>query len=165
MTEQSILSDEFLRNLMSAGEVDLLVGVATHNNASTVGPVIQAIRAGLLQHFPRERSVIVNADGGSRDRSSEVVTSAAVGDLPRPLARYALRTLHCISTVYANTPSSEAALRTILAAAELLRAKACAIISPESTGIVPEWIDRLLQPILADECDYLSPVYRRHKFD
>ena len=48
---------------------------------------------------------------------------------------YALRTLHCISTVYGESPATEVALHTILAAAELLRAKACAIVSPESTNI------------------------------
>jgi glucosylglycerate synthase len=78
---------------------------------------------------------------------------------------YALRTLHCISTVYGEEPATEVALHTILAAAELLRAKACAIVSPESTNVTPEWIERLLRPVYRDDFDLVTPLYRRHKFD
>ena len=78
---------------------------------------------------------------------------------------YALRTLHAISTKYASTPQSGVALRTILAAAELLRAKACIVISPESESITPEWISNLVRPVYYDGFDLVSPTYRRHKFD
>jgi glucosylglycerate synthase len=145
--------------------VDLLVGVPTHDNAHTVGETVQAIRAGLLKYFPRERVVIVNADGGSKDSTRDVIAAASINDLQRSSDLYALRTLHCISTVYGGEPKSEVALHTILAAAELLRAKACAIVSPESTNVTPEWMERLLRPVYGDEFDLVTPLYRRHKFD
>ena len=145
--------------------MDLLVGVSTHNNAKTVGEVVQAIRAGLLKYFPRERVVIVNADGGSRDSTRDVIAAASINDLQHSSDLYALRTLHCISTLYDGGPATEVALRTILAAAELVRAKACAIVSPESTNITPDWIDRLLRPVYRDDFDLVTPLYRRHKFD
>jgi glucosylglycerate synthase len=145
--------------------VDLLVGVSTHNNAKTVGEVVQGIRAGLLKYFPRERVVIVNADGGSRDSTRDVIAAASINDLQHSSDLYALRTLHCISTLYDGGPATEVALRTILAAAELVRAKACAIVSPESTNITPDWIDRLLRPVYRDDFDLVTPLYRRHKFD
>jgi glucosylglycerate synthase len=78
---------------------------------------------------------------------------------------YALRTLHCISTVYDGGSGTEVALRAILAAAELLRAKACTIVSPESINITPDWIERLLRPVYRDNFDLVTPLYRRHKFD
>ena len=49
MPEESILSDDFVRELMNVGEVDIVVGVPTYNDAQTVGQVVQAVRAGLLQ--------------------------------------------------------------------------------------------------------------------
>jgi glucosylglycerate synthase len=145
--------------------VDLLVGVPTHNSAETVGQTVQAIRVGLLKYFPRERVVIVNADGGSEDGTRDVVAAASINDVQHSSDLYALRTLHCISTVYGDSPATEVALRTILAAAELLRAKACAIVSPESTNINPDWIERLLRPVYRDDFDLVTPLYRRHKFD
>ena len=145
--------------------MDLLVGVPTHNNAKTVGETVQAIRVGLLKYFPRDRVVIVNADGGSKDSTREVVAAASINDLQRSSDLYALRTLHCISTIYGDDPATEVALRTMLAAAELLRAKACAIVSPESTNITPDWIDRLLRPVYREDFDLVTPLYQRHKFD
>jgi hypothetical protein len=73
--------------------------------------------------------------------------------------------LHSISTKYANSPASEVAFRTILAAAELLRAKACVVMSPESANIKPDWLSKLLRPIYHDSFDLVTPTYGRHKFE
>ena len=164
MPDESILSDEFIRELINVGEVDIVVGVPTHNDARTVGQVVQGVRAGLLKYFPRARSVIVNADGGSRDGTRDLVRAASINDtfgsnLP------ALRTLHSISTEYEGPPAGGTALHTILAAADLLQAKACAVVSPESISLEPEWIERLLRPLIRDGADLVLPVYCRHKFD
>jgi glucosylglycerate synthase len=163
LPEESIVTDEFVRQLINVGEVDLLIALPTHNNAKTVGQVVQAIQAGLLKGFPRERAVILNVDGGSRDGTPEVITSASISDDRRAYNGYALRTLPSISTKYASSPSSETALHSILSAAELLRARACAVISPESVTIEPEWIANLLRPVYQDNFDFVAPVYRRHK--
>jgi hypothetical protein len=165
LAEESILSDDFLRQLIDVGEVDVLVGLPTHNNAETVGPVVQAIQAGILKSFPRERVAIINADGGSRDGTPELVTGASISDVRQISNIHALRTLHSISTRYSSTPEPGTALRTILSAADLLRAKACAIISPESTNCEPGWIEALLRPIYSDNSDLVTPLYRRHKFE
>ena len=165
MAEESVLTDDFIRQLINVGEVDILVGLPTHNNANSVGPVIQAIQAGILKCFPRERAVIINADGGSTDGTPDQVTNASIDDVRHAYTGFALRTLHSISTQYANTPSNKTALQTILAAADLLRAKACAVISPESTSIESDWIPRLLRPVYQDNFDFVAPIYRRHKFE
>ena len=165
MPETSILSDEFVRELINVGEVDIVVGVPTYNDAATVGQVVQAVRAGLLQYFPRARAVIVNADGGSRDGTQDLVRAASISDVNFSADIHALRTLHSISTEYEGGPASGIALHTILAASDLLQAKACAVVSPESTTFDPTWIPRLLQPLLGGDRDLVLPVYRRHKFD
>ena len=163
--EETILTDDFLRQLINVGEVDILVGLPTHNNAKTVGSIVRTIQKGILQAFPRERAVIINADGGSRDNTPDLVTGVSIDDLRPASNLYALRTLHSISTKYASSPSNAIALRTILAAAELLRAKACVVMSPESANIEPEWLAKLLRPIYHDGFDLVTPTYRRHKFE
>ena len=145
LEDGTFLTDDFLRQLINVGEVDILVGVPTHNNAKTIGSVVQAIQSGILRAFPRERTVIINADGGSRDGTPELVTGISIDDVRRASNLHALRTLHSISTRYASSPESGVALRTILAAAELLRAKACVVMSPDSVNIDSEWLAKLVR--------------------
>ena len=165
LAEESFLTDDFLRQLIDVGEVDILVGLPTHNNAKTVGSVVHAIQSGILSGFPRDRAVIINADGGSRDGTPDLVTGVSIDDM-RPASKlYALRTLHSITTKYGSSPASGVAFRTILAAAELLRARACVVLSPESTNIEPAWLSRLLRPVYRDGFDLVTPMYRRHKFE
>jgi hypothetical protein len=163
LAEETLLTDDFLRQLINVGEVDIVVGLATHNNAKTIGPVVSAIQAGILKCFPRERTAIINADGGSQDDTPSLVTGASINDVWRESKVYALRTLHAISTRYARTPDPAKALQTILAAADLLHAKACVMISPDSTSIEPDWVQRLVRPVYYDNFDLVCPVYHRQR--
>jgi glycosyltransferase involved in cell wall biosynthesis len=80
LAEESFLTDAFLGQLISVGELDILVGVPTHNDAKTIGSIVETIQAGILRFFPRERAAIINADGGSRDGTPELVVNAAIGE-------------------------------------------------------------------------------------
>ncbi len=165
MADEDILSDDLLRQLISIGEVDILVGLHTHNHAKTIGHVVQVIREGLLKYFPRERVAVLNADGGSHDGTPDQVRAASINDARNTSTLPALRTLHCVSSQYATTVSNGKAMHIVVAAADLLRAKACAVIAPESTQILPEWIDRLLRPAYREHVDLVTPIYRRHRFE
>jgi hypothetical protein len=165
MVEESILSDDFIRQLINVGEVDILIGLPTHNNAKTVAPALQSIQAGILKAFPRERAVIINTDGGSTDGTPDIVAGASISDINRGFNGYTLRTLHAISTQYGRTPSLELAFRNILSAADLLRAKACTVLSPESGTVEPTWVEDLLTPVYREQFDFVAPIYRRHKFE
>lgn len=165
MAEETLFTDDFLRQLINVGEVDIVVGLPTHNNAKTVEPVIRAVQAGILKCFPRERAVIINADGGSQDGTPDLVLGTSIDDAWNASKVFALRTLHSISTRYARTPEPGTALRTILAAADLLRAKACVVVSPDSTTIDPDWLQRLVTPVYNDHFDLVFPIYRRQRFE
>jgi glucosylglycerate synthase len=163
LAEETLLSDDFLRQLINVGEVDIVVGLSTHNNAKTIAPVLAAIQAGILKCFPRERVAIINADGGSQDGTTHLVENVSIDDMWRESKVYALRTLHSISVQYARVPDPRKALQTILAAADLLRAKACAFISPESTTIEADWLQRLVRPVYNDNFDLVCPIYARQR--
>jgi hypothetical protein len=164
LAEETLLTDDFLRQLINVGEVDILVGLPTYNNAATIEPVLRAIQAGILKCFPRDRAVIINADGGSQDGTPQLVTGTSIDDMWSASKVYALRTLHAITTPYARSPEPGIALRTILAAADLLQAKACVVISPDCTTIEADWLQRLAGPIYKDNFDFVAPTYRRQKF-
>src|ERR1700686_4130695 len=104
LAEEDVLTDDFLRQLINVGEVDILVGLPTHNNAKTIGSIVRPLQGGIFQWVPPGRAVIINVDGGSRDGTTELVTGVSIDDV-RPASNLnALRTLHSISTKYASNP-------------------------------------------------------------
>ncbi len=150
---------------MGVGEVDLLVGVPSHNDAHTIGTTVAVIEESFRQNFTRDRVAIVNVDGGSRDGTSEAVLKSVAETHPSLRGLTSLRTIHRVSTRYPGGPSPGVAVRAILAAADLVRAKACAVVSPHSANIDTNWIKNLLQPSYREECDFVAPLYSRHKFE
>ncbi len=165
MAEETFLSDEFVRRLSAVGEVDILVAVPTFNNRGTVEQVVNAIQLGLVKHFPRERVVLINPDGGSNDGTPEAVKNASVPDFRALISSSPLRTIHRISTTYGGVDGRSNSWRIIMAAADLLRAKACAVLSPDLESITPEWIEALVRPIYKEQFDLVTPIYHRHKYD
>mgnify|MGYP001235210431 CR=1 FL=1 len=165
MSEDTFLSDEFLQQITAAGEADILAGVPTLNNARTIERTVRAIQVGLVKYFPRQRAAIVISDGGSRDGTLNLVKSIAPPDFRTMLAAPPLRTMHTLATPHRAIWGRGGAFRTIFAAADLLRVKACTVISPDLESMTPEWIEGLIRPIYRENVDFVAPIYLRHKFD
>src|SRR6059058_4002706 len=77
-TAEIPLTPETGSQLLEIGEVDLLVGIPSYNNADTIGHVVRAVSVGLVKYFSNLRSVVVNSDGGSSDGTPDVVASTGV---------------------------------------------------------------------------------------
>lgn len=165
MAETAQLSDEFIRQLTAVGEVDVLVGIPTFNNKDTIERVVRAVQIGLTKYFHRDRCVLINPDAGSSDGTPEIFKNASVSDFEIMLTSNPLRTFHRVSAPYHGIPGKETALRTLFVAADLLRAKACAILSPTSLSVTPEWVESLVRPAYREGFDFVAPLYQRQKFD
>jgi hypothetical protein len=148
----SALDDRLREGLARVGSADLLVGIPSFNNAATVGHVARTVAEGLRTHFPESSPVIVNADGGSKDGTSDVI-ARSTGDLPT------------ITGAYVGPPGKGSAFRAIFEVATQLGVEACAVVDSDLRSITPEWIKRLVAPIRGRTADYVTPLYARHKFD
>ncbi|MEP7343820.1 MAG: glycosyltransferase [Gemmatimonadaceae bacterium] len=164
MARSSILSDELLRKLISVGQVDILVGIPTFNNASTIEAVVKAVHVGLARHFPRERTVLINPDGGSDDGTPESVIRAPMAD-EEMSGSSMLRTTHRLTVRHSGVPGGAAGVRTVFAAADLLQARAVVVIDADVTTMTPEWVVDLARPIWKNEADVVLPIYPRGRFD
>jgi glucosylglycerate synthase len=164
LADDILLGDDFLRQLMSVGEVDLLVAIPTYNNAGTVVQAVQAIEDSYQQNFVRDRVVILNVDGGSIDHTAEAVLNMNGRKAGAHRGITSLRTVHRVTTQYGRSPSQGMALRTVLAAADLLRARSCAIISPATTTLDPSWVANLLRPAYRQDFAFVAPLYSRSRF-
>src|SRR5438876_2384623 len=91
---ESALSDELLRQLIAVGQVDVLVGLPTLDNASTIVDVVRAINVCFSRDFPRLRTVMINSDGGSTDGTPELIRAASSGTGDMVQTSHSLRSLH-----------------------------------------------------------------------
>lgn len=162
--DYQILSDDVKKTIGELVTADIVVGIASFNNASTINHVVSAVDAGLAKYFPRERSVIINSDGGSADSTPEVVKSASF-DHKTVLIAPSLSPAQRISTPYHGISGKGSAFRTVFEAAVALDAKACCVVDADLRSITPEWVELLLVPILREGYDFVAPYYSRHKYD
>ena len=151
-TTASALDDRLRQGVARVGSADLLVGIPSFNNAATVGHVARTVGEGLRANFPDASPVIVNADGGSKDGTSDVIASST-GDVPT------------ITGAYVGPPGKGSAFRAIFEIATQLGVEACAVVDSDLRSITPEWIKRLISPVKGGTADYVTPLYARHKFD
>ena len=165
MSESVPLQPAVLDRVRAIGSVDLLIGIPSYNNAKSIAHVVRAAVAGCAKYFPDRRAVIVNSDGGSSDGTPGVVAEADVSSLGAILVEHRLNPVHRILTPYHGIPGKGSAFRTIFALAERLGARACAVVDSDLRSITPEWFELLLGPILLDRCDFVAPLYLRHKYD
>src|SRR4029079_7616621 len=82
------------------GRADIMVGIPSFKNAATIGYVVRAAHAGLVQYFRELRPVLVNSDAGSPDGTQRVVAEVEAPDyveqilLVRPTHRLRATTRH-----------------------------------------------------------------------
>jgi len=160
----SILSDELVRQLVPVGQVDIVVGLPTMNNAATVEPVVTAIHAGLARHFPLERTVLISPDGGSDDGTPAIVRGAPLA-YEELRGSKSLRTTHRVSAPFDGVLDRSGGVRTVFAAADLLQACAIVVFSPDITSLTPDWVAELVHPVWKDGVDLVLPIHPRHRFD
>jgi hypothetical protein len=151
------------------GRADIMVGIPSFKNAATIGYVVRAAQAGLVQYFPDFRPVLVNSDAGSPDGTQRVVIDTEPPDyieqilLVRPTNRLAR-----VSLTYPEIDGvggKGAALRTIFEIAAALEVQALVVVDSDLRSIVPEWIELLAGPIVKGGYDYVAPLYARYKYD
>jgi hypothetical protein len=151
------------------GRADIMVGIPSFKNAATIGYVVRAAQAGLVQYFPDLRPVVVNADAGSPDATQRVVVETEPPDyiesilLTRPRNR-----VQRISLTYPEIDGvggKGAALRTIFQMADALGVDALVVVDSDLRSIVPEWIELLAGPVLKGGFDFVAPLYTRYKYD
>jgi hypothetical protein len=165
LEHESALSDALLRQLMAVGQVDILVGLPTLNNAATVTEVVRAVHVAFNRDFPRLRTVLINSDGGSTDGTPELVRAATLTESDMVQTSHALRTLHRVLSPYHGLPGKHTALRAIFAAAELTQARVLVVLDPSGPATVPERVNELILPINGGETEFVAPRYRRHPRD
>jgi len=133
---------------------DIVVGIPSYNNESTVANVLKQVSRGLAKHYKSARSVILISDGGSTDDTREVVRNEEIQPWQEKVV-----------FIYRGIAGKGTALRAIFEAAEKLGSGACAVVDADLRSITPDWIKYLLDPVLGKNYQFVAPVYSRYKYD
>ena len=146
-----------------------MVGIPSFKNAATIGHVVRAAQAGLVQYFPDLRPLLVNADAGSSDGTQRVVAETEPPDyVERILLTRPTNRLERLTLTYPEVDGvggKGAALHTIFEIAAALDVRALVVVDSDLRSIGPEWVELLSGPILKGGFDYVTPLYARHKYD
>ncbi len=165
----SALTPAIRDEIARLGCADIMVGIPSFRNAATIGHVVRAAQAGLVQYFPDLRPVLVNADAGSPDGTQRVVVETEPpGYVEQILLVHPRNRLDRVSLTYPEVDGiggKGAALRTLFEMAAALEAEALVVVDSDLRSIVPEWIELLAGPILKGGYDFVAPLYLRHKYD
>ncbi len=145
--------DQIRSELEELGEVDLVVGVPSYNEADSIAHVVRQCDGGLRQHFPEFRGLIVNADNNSQDGTQDAFLSTET-ESPK---------------FYISTPNGVKGkgknFLNLFQIANQLKAKGIVVVDADLESITPEWIQDLASPVLLQGVDYVTPIYARNEYD
>src|SRR5206468_3936424 len=166
---QPVLTPAIREEIARLERADIMVGIPSFKNATTIGYVVRAAQAGLVQFFPDLRPVVVNSDAGSPDGTQRVVVETEPPDyVERILLVRPTNKLSRVSLTYPEVNGSGgkgAALHAIFEMARALEVQALVVVDSDLRSIGPEWIELLAGPILKGGFDFVAPLYARYKWD
>src|SRR5664280_1736395 len=169
MMPSSALTPAIRDQIARLGCADIMVGIPSFRNAATIGHVVRAAQAGLVQYFPDLRPVLVNADAGSPDGTQRVVVETEPpGYIEQILLVHPTNRLARVSLTYPQVDGiggKGAALRTLFQMAAALEVEALVVVDSDLRSILPEWIELLAGPIMKGGYDFVAPLYARYKYD
>lgn len=138
LTEDAALPQDARERIRSGGAVDMVIGIPSYRNARTIGEVLEVLSDGVSSYFPDQRVLLVNADASSSDGTPRLVENATFSPNVSKLL-----------TTYEGQVGKGSAIRAILEAAVLSRAKACLVVEARCPGITAEWLPALINPVFA----------------
>jgi glucosylglycerate synthase len=147
---------------LTAARSDIVVGIASYNDAETIGGVLRGARDALDQHLAAKVGSIVLADGGSLDQTLERARAELGGDSGFEVIQFDRPQIDPLRTPYHGRAGRAAAIHAVFRAARARDAKVCVMLDAGLMHLPPDWIDLLVEPVLHGEVDYVSAHYERH---
>jgi len=145
------------KQIEDIGDIDIMIGVPSHNNASTVAYVINQVAKGLKTYFPDKTSVIMNIDGRSKDGTRDVARAIKV---PVPVI-----VVPEVANENRRIYGKGNGIHIVMDVANDMNAKAFAMFDADLRSITPDWVKLILEPIVRKRYDFIAPRYTRHKYD
>ena len=133
---------------------DIAVCIPSKDEGATISNVVSIVDAGLREYFPEKKSIIINIDSHSSDD-----TCAHFLSTPSVTEKISIKESR-------NSKLGKGInLHKFFSLAEQMSVECGVLIDGDLESITPKWIFQLIQPVLADNVDFVTPLYSRHKYD
>ncbi|HOM09673.1 MAG TPA: glycosyltransferase [Spirochaetota bacterium] len=154
MEYSTALRPFIIKRLEQVKKADILVGIPCFNNEATIANVMTMVSDGLFTYYKDLRPVIFVSDGGSTDDTRDIAQSIEL----KPWQERIIQ-------IYRGVAGKGSAFRAIFEAARILDVDACMVVDSDLRSISPQWVQRLLSPVLEKKYQFVAPVYTRYKYD
>lgn len=131
---------------------DIIVGLPSYNEASSIPFATRQADKGLHKHFSGRSAVIINCDNNSPDNTRQAFMQTAT------------KTPKMYVSTEGNVRGKGNNLRSLFVKALELNAKAVVVVDADVKSITPLWIRNLGEPLFEDY-HFVAPLYIRHKYD
>ena len=139
-------------NPCNVSEADIVVGIASLNEADSIAYPTEQASLGLKKYHPDKKSVIVNCDNHSPD-NTEAAFMGTDTEVPK-----------IYITTPPDTPGKGYNFENMFRKVLELNAEILVCIDADLLSISPEWMKWFIDP-LQDGYDFINPIYSRHKYD
>ena len=131
----------------------IIVGIPSYNEEKTIGFVTQQIDAGLRKFFPHFNCYLINIDSNSEDKTVEKFLNTKtffpkIFIKPRGLIKGKGKNLLSLFRYSLK-----------------LGGDFVAIFDSDLKSITPDWIGKLLSPLIYEDYNYVVPLYCRSCYD
>jgi glycosyltransferase involved in cell wall biosynthesis len=131
---------------------EIVVGIPSYNEESSIRHVVQIIDGGLQRDFAGRPAAIISADNASTDATRQVF----------------LETETKTPKIYLSTPEGVRGkgnnLFNLFAKSKELGAAAIVTLDADLKSVERRWVKKLADPVLQG-FDFVTPIYIRHKYD
>jgi glucosylglycerate synthase len=130
---------------------DIVIGLPSFNEADSIKYVTETVDHALHQYFPEKRSLLLNLDSNSSDNTQTIfLETDAKNDK---------------ISLNAGLPGKGHNLLKLFNFAKENDIQYICTFDTDLTSIEPEWINKVLTPLVDNSQDYIVPVYGRNKYE
>jgi glycosyltransferase involved in cell wall biosynthesis len=149
---RTVFPDRREENPNNVYSTDLVLGIPSLNEAGSIQLPTAMADEGFRHFFPDRKSVIINCDNASPDRTREAFLETST-ETPK---------------IYLSTPEGVLGkgnnLLNLFERSLDLGAKGIIVVDADLESITPPWIGKLAEPIF-NGYDFVAPVYVRHRHE
>lgn len=157
MVELENIPQSAREQIQSIGEADLAIAILGISSDTSFDSILAGLRDVLASFSARPRTVVIHGASAADPSSSPSDSDDSLRVLSFPK----------VSKEAAADPveSLSEGFRVAFNISENLGARACAIIASDPGPVTPQWIYRLVRPVLDLDFDLVTPCYAHHKFE